>query len=90
MKYLGLSGSNPASIVDKFPEERKPRYVPPEVDFWKVYDTAEGQDKVMLAVVLYTAARRGEVRPALDDLNRKPAQVLEFKGKKSRRASGDE
>lgn len=61
MKYLGLPGPNPASIVDKFPEERKPRYVPPEEDFWKVYDIAEDQDKVMLAVVLYTAARRGEV-----------------------------
>jgi hypothetical protein len=28
--------------------ERQPRYVPPEEDFWKVYEKAEGQDKVML------------------------------------------
>lgn len=29
--------------------------------FWQVYNICEGQDKVMLATLLYTAARRGEI-----------------------------
>ena len=47
--------------VDPFSEERSPRYVPPEDDFWAVYDVAEGQDKVMLLAYLHLAARRSEL-----------------------------
>ena len=54
-------GVNPFLSVKKFPEERQPRYVPPEEDFWKVYDQAVGQDKVMLLSFLHLAARRSEV-----------------------------
>jgi integrase len=43
------------------PEVRKPRYVPPEEDFWKVYAVAEGQDNVMLLALLHLGARRGEI-----------------------------
>jgi integrase len=43
------------------PEERQPRYIPPEDDFWKVYEVAEGQDRVMLLTFLHLAARRGEI-----------------------------
>ncbi|MCF8074034.1 MAG: site-specific integrase [Desulfarculaceae bacterium] len=69
-KYLGLPMPNPVALVEKFPEQRKPRYVPPEEDFWKVFDLAEGQDKVMLAVAFYTAARRGEIyRLAWEDVD---------------------
>ena len=52
---------NPFLAVDRFPEERTPRYIPPEEDFWKVLDIADGQDAVMLQVFLYLAARRSEV-----------------------------
>lgn len=54
-------GFNPFLSVKKFPETRQPRYVPTEKDFWKVYDQAEGQDKVMLLTYLHLAARRSEV-----------------------------
>ena len=54
-------GINPFLSVKKFPEERQPRYVPTEEDFWKVYDQAEGQDQVMLLAYLHLAARRSEV-----------------------------
>ena len=54
-------GVNPFLSVKKFPEERRPRYVPSEDDFWKVYDQAVGQDKVMLLAFLHLAARRSEV-----------------------------
>jgi len=62
MKYMRppLPGPNPC-LVDRMPEKRQPRYVPPEEDFWKVYDVAEGQDRVMLLVLLHLAARRGEI-----------------------------
>jgi len=51
----------PFQLVDRFPEQRQPRYVPPEEDFWKVYEAASGQDKVMLLTFLFLAARRMEV-----------------------------
>ena len=54
-------GVNPFLSIKKFLEERQPRYVPPEEDFWKVYDQAVGQDRVMLLAFLHLAARRSEV-----------------------------
>lgn len=52
---------NPFHVIKKFPEKRNPRYVPPEDDFWKVYNVAKGQDRVMLLTFLHLAARKGEV-----------------------------
>jgi integrase len=62
MKYMDppLPGPNPC-LVDRMPEIRQPRYVPPEEDFWKVYEKAEGQDQIMLLAFLHLAARRGEI-----------------------------
>ena len=62
MKYLDppLPGPNPC-LVERMPEIRHPRYVPPEEDFWKIYAVAEGQDKVMLLTFLHLAARRSEI-----------------------------
>jgi hypothetical protein len=59
IKTKGLPESNPFQ-VDKFPEIRHPRYIPPEEDFWKVYDLTTGQDKVMLTTFLFTAASEGK------------------------------
>lgn len=61
-KYLpGFPSVCPFRIIDRFPEKRSPRYVPLEEDFWKIYEVATGQDKVMLLTFLFLAARRGEV-----------------------------
>lgn len=62
MKYMDppLPGPNPC-LVERMPEIRKPRYIPLEEDFWKIYDVAEDQDKVMLLAFLHLAARRGEL-----------------------------
>jgi integrase len=60
MKYMGLAGPNPC-LVDRFPEKRQRRYVPPEDDFWKVFEVAEGQDRVMLLAYLDLAARKSEL-----------------------------
>jgi integrase len=62
-KFLeGFPGlPNPFLAIDRYKEERQPRYIPPVEDFDKVFDLAEGQDKVMLTAFLYLAARRGEI-----------------------------
>lgn len=74
-KYLALPKDNPFKAVDKFAEEKTVKYVPPQEDFWAVYEVAEGQDKVFLLTMLHTAARRGEVvRMRWSD--------VDFKGKK--------
>jgi len=61
MKYMGLPSPNPC-LVERFPEERQVRYVPPQADFWKIYDQAWSyQDEVMLLAYLHLAARRSEL-----------------------------
>jgi integrase len=62
MEYMNplLPKPNPCK-VKKMPEVRHPRYVPPEADFWKAYNLADGQDRVMLLTFLHLAARRGEI-----------------------------
>ena len=62
----GFPNVNPFDLLDKYPETRKPRYVPPLKDFWTVYegnyaDPPTDQDKLMLLTYLYTGARRSEV-----------------------------
>ena len=54
----GFPAQNPF-LVERFSEERTARYVPPEKDFWKVYEQAESeQDRIMLLCFLHLAARR--------------------------------
>lgn len=59
-KYYGLSQNNPFLAVERFPADQRPRYVPPEGDFWKVYEAADSRDKVFLLFLLHTGARCGE------------------------------
>lgn len=69
-KYYGLPTINPFREVDKFPADQKPRYVPPETDFWKVYEIASSVDKVFLLFMLHTGARRSEAfRLQWDDVD---------------------
>jgi integrase len=71
VKYMtpSLPKENPFDI-EKMPEIRSPRYVPSLEDFWKVYEVAEGQDKLMLLACLFLAARRGELfRLKISDLD---------------------
>ena len=64
------AGENPF-FVERFPETRCPRYVPPLSDFWLVLDQAESeQDRALLLSYLYLAARRTELfRLRVDDVD---------------------
>ena len=69
IKYLGMPSLNPY-LVDRFPEERQRRYIPPEKDFWEVFGLTEGQDRLMLLAYLHLAARKKELfRLRWDDLD---------------------
>lgn len=52
---------NPFDEMDRYPETRRPRYVPSAQDFWKVMDVVDGQDRVLLLTFLHLAARKREV-----------------------------
>ena len=71
---------NPFHAIPKYAEQRSPRYIPSDSDFWKFTDYLEGraksgdpiavQDYTMHQVFLHLAARRGEVfRIKLQDLD---------------------
>ncbi len=61
-KYIDHFPSGNPCFVDRFPEVRIRRYVPPEKDFWAVYDQAQNeQDRVMLLSYLHLGARRNEI-----------------------------
>lgn len=55
------AGSNPFRAIRRFPEIRNERYIPPESDFWAVYELGNDQDRVMLLCFLHLGARRGEI-----------------------------
>jgi integrase len=76
VKYIkGFSAFNPF-LTDKFSETRSPRYVPPEKDFWKIYDVASEDDQDLLMTYLHTAARRTEIfRLRWDDVDFAESQV---------------
>lgn len=49
-------------LTNQFPEDRRPRHVPSEQDFWAVFGQAESeQDRLMLLCFLHLAARRSEI-----------------------------
>lgn len=62
------ASGNPFWRVDRFPEIESPRYVPPEDDFWTLFNYIERQsgtiaiqDKTILMTFLHCAGRRGEI-----------------------------
>ncbi len=62
MQYIPDFPAHNPFLVDRFPETRSPRYVPPERDYWKVYEVAESfSDQVMILAFLHLAARRNEI-----------------------------
>lgn len=52
---------NPFLVVPRRKEVRHERYVPSANDFWAVYGKSKDQDRVILCLAYYLAARRGEL-----------------------------
>lgn len=77
VKYIEYFPSFNPFKVDRFAEVRQPRYMPPEKDFWKVYEEAETeQDKRMLLAFIHLGARRNEIfRIRWPDINFPDRQV---------------
>ncbi|MGL1931387.1 MAG: tyrosine-type recombinase/integrase [Desulfotalea sp.] len=62
LKYIENFPIENPFMVDRFPEIRHPRYIPPVEDFYKVYDIAETkQDQLLLMCFLHLAARKNEI-----------------------------
>ena len=56
--FYGLPSINPFRESRRLPADATPRYVPPEADFWKVYEACvDPRDKTLLLFLLHTAAR---------------------------------
>jgi len=54
----------------RYAEIRTPRYIPPEEDFWKVYEVAHEREQALLTCFLNLAARKGELlRLTWDDVD---------------------
>ncbi len=60
LDHFPVEQGNVFALVDRFPENRSPRYVPILEDFWKVLEVAKGQDRVMLIMLLHLGLRRNE------------------------------
>lgn len=60
IRALDLPAPNPW-MVEKYKEDKQPRYVPSEADFWKVFAEASEQDQRMLLTYLHTGARMREI-----------------------------
>jgi integrase len=57
-------------LIPVFPQDERPRYVPPLGDFEALHALATGKDHAMLLTALHTAARRGEIfRLTWDDVD---------------------
>lgn len=61
VRYMGLPEKNPFSMVDPYPEEKNPRYLPPVEDMDKILANETGEVRTFLLTLLHTAARRGEL-----------------------------
>uniref|UniRef100_UPI004056CF51 tyrosine-type recombinase/integrase n=1 Tax=Candidatus Electronema sp. TaxID=2698783 RepID=UPI004056CF51 len=80
----GFPEQNPF-LTDRFAEDRTPRPVPTEQEFWAVHDAAgSAQDRLMLLSCLHLAARRSEIfhlRREDVDLDRRQVRLFTRKRK---------
>lgn len=56
-----LDKPDPFLGCQRYPEIRTPRYIPPEDDFWRVYDVAPPREQALLTCYLNLAARKSEL-----------------------------
>ena len=61
MDNFPMDRPDPFLSCPRYAEKRYPRYIPPEEDFWKVYEAAYEREKALLTCFLNLAARKGEL-----------------------------
>lgn len=61
VRYMGLPERNPFKDVDPYPEQRQPRYVPPQEHMERILENETGAVRLFLLAMLHTAARRNEL-----------------------------
>jgi len=62
MEGFPAAGDNPFLAVDKFPEQRSPRYIPPQADFWRVLAVEPGRRLLLLAEMKVPGAATLDLR----------------------------
>jgi integrase len=69
-KVLGVIQVNPCNVIEKLPEEKEPKKIPTQEEFIKLIRAADGQERPLLMVLAYTAARIDEaLRLRWEDVN---------------------
>jgi integrase len=59
--YMALPKSCPFKATQPYPENKKPRYIPPQHHIERILETESGEVRLFLLTMLHTAARRGEL-----------------------------
>ena len=69
-RILGIVQVNPCNVIDKLPEEKAPKKIPTQEEFVKLITQAGEEERPLLIVLAYTAARIDEaLRLVWPDVN---------------------
>ena len=69
-RVLGIIQVNPCDVVDKLPEEKAPKRIPTQEEFVKLITQSGDEDRPLMVVLAYTAARIDEaLRLKWEDVN---------------------
>lgn len=69
-RILGIVQVNPCAVIDKLPEEKKPKAIPTQEEFIRMITGADEDERPLLTVLAYTAARIDELlRLKWEDVN---------------------
>ena len=69
-KILGIIAVNPCTVIEKLPEEKAPKKIPTQEEFIRMVNTANENERPLILVLAYTAARIDEaLRLKWEDVN---------------------
>ena len=69
-RVLGIIQVNPCDVIDKLPEEKAPKKIPTQEEFVKLITQADEEERPLMIVLAYTAARIDEaLRLKWEDVN---------------------
>jgi len=69
-KVLGVVSVNPCAVIEKLPEEKESKKIPTQEEFIKMISAADQNERPLIMVLAYTAARIDEaLRLRWEDIN---------------------